>query len=90
MLPLMAQLKRVGLAPLRRYYFNYLLFVPIWLAHQLIRIFRVRLDSEGEINTPFLNRILGTIFLLDTLTAPMLRIPFGVSILVTAEASAKE
>jgi hypothetical protein len=69
---------------------NYILFVPIWLARQLIRIFRVRLDSEGEINTPVLSRILGAIFLLDTLTAPMFRVPFGVSILVTAEAGTKE
>jgi len=46
--------------------------------------------SEGEINRPFLNRILGDIFLLDTLTALMLPVPLGVSILVTTEAGAKE
>jgi SAM-dependent methyltransferase len=87
--PLLEQLKRVGLKPLRRYYFNYLLFGPIWLARQLIRILRVRVDSEGEINTPALNRILQGIFLLDTLTAPTLRMPFGVSILIMAEAGAR-
>ena len=85
MMPLLEQLKRVELMPLRGYYFKYLLFGPIWLARQLIRVLRVHFDSEGEINTPALNRILEGIFLLDTLTAPMLRIPFGVSILVMAE-----
>jgi SAM-dependent methyltransferase len=88
-MPLLKQLKRVGLKPLRRYYFNYLLFGPIWLARQLIRILRVRVDSENEINTPALNQILKAIFLLDTLTAPTLRMPFGVSILVMAEAGAR-
>lgn len=81
----LAKLTRTSLIPIRQYYFNYLLFGPIWIARQLIRVFRIRLESEGQINTPVLNRVLRTIFTFDTLTAAILRVPFGVSILVMAE-----
>jgi SAM-dependent methyltransferase len=68
----------------RSYYFNYLLFAPIWSARQIIRLARVRLDSENQLNSPVINRILTAIFRLDIATAPLLRPPFGVSAVVFA------
>jgi SAM-dependent methyltransferase len=68
----------------RSYYFNYLLFAPIWTARQVIRFARIRLQSENQVNSPLINRILTAIFRLDIATAPRLRPPFGVSGLVVA------
>jgi ubiquinone/menaquinone biosynthesis C-methylase UbiE len=74
-------LAEVGLNCQASFYFNYLLFVPIWVARQLIRIFKIRLTSENQLNTPWLNRVLTWIFLADVKSAAVLRPPFGVSIL---------
>jgi SAM-dependent methyltransferase len=68
----------------RQYYFNYLLFLPIWVARRLIRILGVGVKSENELNSPRVNRILSLIFAIDTATAPILHMPFGVSALVVA------
>jgi SAM-dependent methyltransferase len=84
----MHQLLRIvaaaGLKPLRRYHFNYLLFAPIWLARRVIGLLGLPLRSEAEVNTPLLNAILSGIFYVDTLTSPVLRPFFGVSILIVA------
>jgi SAM-dependent methyltransferase len=74
-----------GLRPVHYFYFNYLLFVPIWLARQILRAFSIRLSSENQVNTPLLNRILMAVFDLDLRTAPWLPPPFGVSIFLLAE-----
>jgi SAM-dependent methyltransferase len=77
--------RRAGLRPRRAFYFNYLLFLPIWLARRVMRAARIRVRSEGEVNTPALNMLLNAIFALDVWSAPVLRPPFGVSILVLAD-----
>jgi len=74
-------LRASGLGLVKRYYFNYLLFGPLWLARKLFRIFNVSPASEGEINTRFLNALFGGIFAVDTATAGLIKPPFGVSIL---------
>jgi len=48
---------------------------------EAIRILKPRIESENQVNTPLINRVLGSVFALDVLTAPALRPPFGVSIL---------
>jgi len=68
----------------RDYYFNYLLFLPIWGARQIIRWLRPQIKSENEVNNPLINRLLSSIFSLDIATAPHLRPPFGVSALIVA------
>jgi SAM-dependent methyltransferase len=83
--PLLDLVRRAGLRPCDTFYFNYLLFAPIWLARQIIRIGRIELRSEGEVNTPALNVVLSAIFSADVRTARRLRPPFGVSIFVMAE-----
>ena len=79
---------KTGLRIERQYYFNYLLFLPIWLGRRLIGLFRPALKSEAEVNSPFVNRLLSIIFAADTMTAPALRVPFGVSALVLARKAA--
>ncbi len=83
--PLLRLMRTAGLTPLRSYYFNYLLFVPIWLARQVIALLRIELDSENEVNSPAINRLLTAIFRLDCASAPILHPPFGVSALVIAK-----
>lgn len=78
---LLRLLKRSGLICRQAFYFNYLLFVPIWLARQIILLGRCQLRSENEVNTPWINRLLTWIFTADVLSARWLRPPFGVSIL---------
>jgi SAM-dependent methyltransferase len=80
-------LRSTGFAVERAYYFNYLLFMPIWLARQIIRILGAKLDSENQVNTALLNRLLYGLFLFDVRTAPHLRPPFGVSALAVARRS---
>lgn len=62
-------------------YFNYLLFLPIWLARQVIRIFKIPLKSENQLNNPVINRILVAIFSADIASLKYIRPPFGVSLL---------
>lgn len=69
----------------RKYYFNYLLFPAIWAARRLLDLSKSNIQSENQINTTWLNAILGAIFRFDVATAPLLRLPFGVSALVRAK-----
>lgn len=68
----------------KSYYFNFLLFVPIWTARQLIRILKLKLKSENQLNSPVINRILTVIFEIDRKIAPKINLPFGVSIFTLA------
>jgi SAM-dependent methyltransferase len=72
------------LMPARSYYFNYLLFIPIYVSRRVIDSLQIDLKSEGQVNTPLINRVLLAIFRLDVRTAAVIKPPFGVSILVMA------
>ena len=78
---LVSRIEDAGLIVGRAFYFNALLFVPIWLARRLIDLLSIKLNSEGEVNTPFLNWLFTKIFAFDTWLAPANIFPFGVSIL---------
>jgi SAM-dependent methyltransferase len=81
---LLPKLRDAGFFVKEYYYFNYLLFLPILAGRRLVRLLRITLASEAEINTWWLNRIATLIFRLDVKTAPRLRPPFGASALVVA------
>ena len=83
--PLLDRIRSAGLEPRQRFHFNYLLFGPIWLARQLMKVWPHSYRSESEVNTPLVNRVLSAIFNLDVEWAPRVAPPFGVSILVVAE-----
>ena len=80
--PLLQLLQSRGLRIERSYYFNYLLFAPIWLARRVIDLFGFGLQSEAQVNSALLNRVMSAVFAVDLRTAPVIRVPFGVSILV--------
>jgi SAM-dependent methyltransferase len=77
--------KAAGFVPQRSYYFNYLLFIPIWVARQLMRLLRTKLESENQLNNRMINSILSGIFHFDIVTAPLIQPPFGVSAFVLAQ-----
>jgi SAM-dependent methyltransferase len=85
--PLLDLVSAAGLHPIKAYYFNYLLFLPILLARRIIDVMGLKLSSENEINSAVLNAILNLVFQFDVRTAPVVRPPFGVSILVVATKS---
>ena len=85
MADLTQKIRSSGLQIRRSYYFNFLLFVPIWLARQFIRIVGIKLASENEINSTGLNQLLYRIFSLDVRVAPLLHPPFGVSIMMIGQ-----
>jgi ubiquinone/menaquinone biosynthesis C-methylase UbiE len=81
---LLALVTRSGMQIERQYYFNYLLLLPIWFGRRLIRWLGTSLKSEAEVNSPAVNQLLSFVFTADTITAPALHPPFGVSALVLA------
>jgi len=81
---LRAKIHLSGLTIGKGYHFNYLLFPPIWLARRLISMCGIKRASESEFNSPAINRLLYWTFLVDVRTAPLLRPPFGVSIMLIA------
>ena len=62
---LMKKLNHEGFDILRSSYFNFFLFFPILLGRRLIRIFVPEVESENEINSPFINFFLESIFSLE-------------------------
>jgi SAM-dependent methyltransferase len=81
---LLEKLHRANLIPVQHFYFNYLLFLPILATRFLMRIINIKVATEGELNTAWLNRVLTLIFRLDVKTAARFRPPVGVSALVVA------
>jgi SAM-dependent methyltransferase len=81
---LAAKIRAAGLELRDIYYFNYLLFLPIWLARRLMDLFGAQFESEAELNSPMLNWILGRVFAMDVLSARLLSPPFGVSLFAIA------
>ncbi len=77
---LLALLRQSGLRVHSCFHFNYLLFVPIWAARKALLAAGVRVSSENEINTQWLNRVLKRVFFVDVDTARTLNAPFGVSL----------
>jgi len=82
---LLERIRSCGFVPIDAFYFNYLLFSPIWTARQLMKWVKPSIRSENELNSPLINTILTSLFAMDVTTAGWLRPPFGVSALVLAE-----
>ena len=74
-----------GLKVMQQFYFNFLLFLPIWVARQIIRRTTKVPRPENEMNSPLINTLLTMVFSLDITLAPYVRPPFGVSYLVMCE-----
>lgn len=64
------------------FYFNSLLFIPIWFTRLLLKKNKPDLKSENDVNSPFINKTLTKVFELDTVLARFHLFPFGVSYLM--------
>lgn len=82
---LLKKLNEAGFNILRKHYFNYILFLPIFFVRKMINLFKIKVDSENNINSKIINKILKFLFQIDILTARFICPPFGVSILVVGE-----
>lgn len=82
---LLARIDAANLHVGQRFYFNYLLFLPILCVRTVVRWAGIRMQSENQLNTGILNWIFRWIFRVDVSTAPYLHPPFGVSYLVLAD-----
>jgi len=69
-----------GFEVLRSSYFNFFLFLPILLIRRIIQLFSLKIESENNINSPFLNSIFKAIFSLEPYLLKYLVFPFGVSL----------
>ena len=78
------KLETVGFSCENRFYFNFILFLPVYLIRQFMRIRKISVDSENELNTPLLNKILKFIFHVDIILAKRFCPPFGVSLFILA------
>jgi len=83
--PFNALVKTSGFDILESYYFNYLLFTPIWITRIILNLFNPSIPSETVINNKILNSLLLKIFIADIMSAQIIRPPFGVSILTLAK-----
>lgn len=79
---LQRRVREAGMECRESFYFNYLLFFPIWLARKLVRLSRAPIKNENQMIHPMLNPLLHSIFTADVLTAPRIKPPFGVSLLI--------
>ena len=71
-----------SLAVVRKSYFNTFLFLPIALVRLACRLFGIRgRESDFDLNSPLLNRILFAVFNTERKLLRGLRFPFGVSVL---------
>lgn len=73
-----------GMRIKKTFYFNYLLFFPIWITRQIIKWVGISDRSELDTNSKSINAVFLKIFKFDVLSAPYLKPPFGVSILTLA------
>jgi hypothetical protein len=77
-------LTQEGFEVLKSTYFNFFLFFPILLVRRTIHLLGLRIRSENEINSPFLNSLFKGIFSLEPYLLKRFSFPFGVSILCIA------
>lgn len=77
---LLDKLKASGCTIYDSYYFNFLLFAPIWVARRMIRFLKPDIRNENQLNSAWINRLLKAVFSIDVACAPLLHVPFGVSI----------
>lgn len=54
MKPFLKLLNDANFCVVAKFHFNYLLFLPIFLARQVVRAFNIPLNSENEVKTRFL------------------------------------
>jgi ubiquinone/menaquinone biosynthesis C-methylase UbiE len=81
----LTKIEQEGFRILRSSYFNFFLFLPVFIARRLIHLLGLRIRSENEINSPLINFFLKTIFSIEPYVLKYFSFPFGVSIFCIAK-----
>ena len=79
------KLRQAGFDILKSSYFNFILFIPIFIARRLIHFLGLKIESENEINSPLINFFLKAIFSIESHMLKFFSFPFGVSIFCVAQ-----
>jgi SAM-dependent methyltransferase len=79
------KLREVGFDILKSSYFNFFLFIPIFIGRRMIHLLGLKIESENEINFPMINFFLKAIFSLEIPILKYYPFPFGVSIFCIAK-----
>lgn len=82
---LLKVIKQNDLEVLRFSYFNFILFLPIALIRLIIRILKIKIQSENNTKFGFINKMLYYIFLFESFMLQRTNFPFGVSMLVVCK-----
>jgi SAM-dependent methyltransferase len=82
---LIRKVEMEGFKVLRSSYFNFFLFPPILIMRRMIHLLGLKVKSENEINSPFMNFFLRTIFSIEPHLLQYFSFPFGVSIFCVAK-----
>lgn len=69
----------------KSFYFNYILFMPIWITRVLLKYLKPSIRAETDLNSKFINAVLLKIFTIDILSARIIQPPFGVSLLTLGQ-----
>lgn len=78
-------IESANLETTKKFYFNFILFFPVFAARLLYRAgFLKGVKNENLVGGPLLNWLFLQTFRLDLIAAPCLKIPFGVSACVIA------
>jgi SAM-dependent methyltransferase len=79
-LPVLEQrAKNVGFMTLQSSYFNFILFLPILIARFLVRVLKLRIQSENTTRDGIFNTLLRSIFFIESQLLKHINLPFGVS-----------
>ena len=79
---LTSKMRQEGLDIIRSSYFNTFLFFPIALVRLLVRWFRIPLKTENRTGSGVINKILYSLFYMESRLLRYVNFPFGVSVLV--------
>jgi len=81
---ILTKLREQNFEIVRSSHFNFFLFFPILVGRLIIRLFRLRIETENELNAPGLNFLLSGIFSIEPCLLKHISFPFGVSIFCIA------
>ncbi len=81
------KLQEAGFEIMKSSYLNFFLFFPILIVRRMIYFLGLKIESENELNFPWMNLFLKLIFSLELRLLKYFSLPFGVSIFCIARKS---
>jgi SAM-dependent methyltransferase len=73
------KISKQNLQIIESYYFNFILFLPIFLFRKITKFLQIKIASENRVNNIFFNFFLQKIFTIDTKIAAIIKPVLGIS-----------